>query len=331
MAIVGTTVSTKKSYGKRFASLAPDGLLWILIVAAFFALPDSLLLGSQILVMVIFVLSLDLLLGVTGIATLGHAAFFGLGAYTAGILASHGWNEPLTGLMAGGIAAGALGLLSGAVVLRASGLAQLMLTLALVFMLYEVANQASWLTGGADGLSGVEIAPLLGFFEFDLFGQTAYVYAAVVLAFSWLLFRQISRSPFGHTLIGVRENPRRMEALGVSVFRFRLAAYLISAVMAGVAGGLLAQTTQYVALNVVSFELSGAVLVMLILGGTGRGYGAVLGAAIYMIAQDLLSKLDPVFWLFWIGLILVVVVLLAPQGIIGLISGLFAPKGASDE
>jgi branched-chain amino acid transport system permease protein len=305
--------------------LRPLELLpWAGAVAAFFLAPDYLGLGGQIIVMVLFVLSLDLVLGFAGIVTLGHAAFFGCGAYTAGLVAAHGWSEPISGLVLAGAAAGLLGLATGAIVLRAQGLTLLMLTLVVAEMLQEATNKLGWLTGGADGLQGIVIAPVLGLFRFDLFGRTAYLYGLAALFLGWLLARTIIHSPFGRSLVGIRENATRMHAIGAPVFARRLRIYAISAALAGIAGGLLTQITQFVGLQVLSFELSGTGLVMLILGGVGRLYGAFLGAPLYMIAQDQLAKNDPDDWLFWVGLILVIVVMVARGGLLGAADRLIA-------
>jgi branched-chain amino acid transport system permease protein len=295
-----------------------EALPWLIAVACYFVFPDYLALGSQIFIMVLFALSLDLILGYAGIITLGHAAFFGIGAYTAGILAVHGWSEPLTALVVAGAVAGLAGLICGMIILRTHGLTLLMLTLAIVFMLEELANKASWLTGGADGLQGMKVDPIFGSFRFDMFGRTGYWYALAILFLGWAFMRVLVHSPFGRSLTGIRENVVRMHAIGTPVRRRLVTAYAISAVLAGVAGGLLAQTTQFVGLNVISFQRSGAVLIMLIFGGVGRLYGAFVGAPIFMIAEDELAKTDPVYWFFWLGLLLVLVVMFARGGVIGL-------------
>jgi branched-chain amino acid transport system permease protein len=301
---------------------AHEILPWLCAVAAYFIFPDYLALGGQILIMVLFALSLDLVLGYAGIVTLGHAAFFGAGAYVAGILAAHGWTEPLSLLLVAGAASCLLGVVTGAIVLRTSGLSLLMVTLVVAELLQEAANRLGWLTGGADGLQGITIAPVLGLFRFDLFGRTAYLYCLVILFLAWALVRLIVHSPFGRSLVGIRENVTRMHAIGSPVFRRRLRIYAISAALAGIAGALLTQTTQFVALQVLSFQLSGSVLVMLILGGVGRLYGAFIGAPLYMIAQDQLARDDPAYWLFWIGLLLVAVVMFARGGVLGIVDRL---------
>lgn len=298
----------------------PELLPWLAAGLGFFVFPDYLLLGSQILIMVLFALSLDLILGYAGIVSLGHAALFGAGAYTAGILSAHlGWNEPVSGLLAAGAAAGVVGFACGAVILYTRGLTLLMLTMAVTILLQEFANEQEHWTGGDDGLRGVVMDPLLGLFEFDLYGRTAYLYALAVLFVVFLAARAIVNSSFGQSLRGIRENERRMHAIGAPVYRQTLRIYTIAAVMAGVAGGLLAQTTEFVALDVLSFERSGDVMIMLILGGAGRLYGAFLGAPVYMILQDQLARLSPEYWLFGIGALLVATILYAPEGLLGLL------------
>ena len=296
-----------------------EALPWLAIVAAYFLFPDHRALGAQILFMTLFALSLDLILGYGGIVTLGHAAFFGVGAYAAGLLAVHGWREPITGLLVAAVAAGVVGLASGLVILRTRGITLLMLTLAVVFMLEEIANKATSITGGADGLQGVRLDPLLGTWRFDIFGRTAYVYCASVLFVLWLFARRLVHSPFGRSLTGIRENVQRMHAIGSPVHRRLVTVYTIAAAIAGVAGALQAQTTQFVGLNAISFERSGEVLIMLVFGGAGRLYGAFVGAPAYMLAQDSLAKTDPVYWFFWLGLLLVGVVLFARGGLLGLL------------
>jgi len=310
----------------RAHRLRPIELLpWLAAVAAYFAFGSYLPLGSQIMIMILFALSLDLVLGYAGIVTLGQAAFFGVGAYAAGIYAVHVSGEPLSGLVIGAAAAAVTGLVSGAIVLRTSGLTLLMLTLAITSLLEAAANDATSITGGNDGLQGVAIDPILGRFDFDLYGRTAYLYCLAVLFLSWLFLRRLVHAPFGRSLVGIRENVVRMHAIGAPVRRRLLTAYTISAAFAGIAGALLTQTTQFVGLTVLSFERSGEVVIMLVLGGTGRLYGAFIGAAVYMIAQDQLAEADPIFWDFWIGLLLVLIVLFARGGILGLADRLTLP------
>jgi len=290
---------------------------WLVAVAGALAFPGYRVLASQIFITSLFALSLDLILGYAGILSLGHAAFFGVGAYTAGLLAAHGWGEPLSGLLLGGAAAAAAGLLVGLLVVGASGLSQLMVTLGIGLLFFEAANRAAPVTGGVDGLSGVRMQKLLGVLEFDLLGNTACGYSLAVLFLAFVLLRRVVASPFGLSLRGIRERSRRMPALGTPVGRRLLGAFTVGAGLAGLAGALLAQTTQFVGLDVLSFQRSADLLIMLVLGGTGRLYGALVGAALFMLAQDRLSGLDPVYWQFWLGLLLVLVVLFARGGVLG--------------
>ena len=294
-----------------------EAVFWLMPLAVFFLMPSHLVLGSQILIAGLFALSLDLLLGYAGIVSLGHAAFFGVGAYTAGLLAVHGWGEPLTGLLAAGALAAALGYSVSLLVVRGQDLARLMVTLGIGLTLYEVANRATSVTGGVDGLDGITIWKLLGVFEFGLDGKIAYLYSLVVLLVVFVILRRLVNSPFGLAVRALREGARRMPAIGISVQRLQVSAFTLAAGVAGVAGALLAQTTQFVGLDVLGFSRSAELLIMLVLGGTGRLYGAVVGAAVFMVAQDILSGLSPVYWQFWLGLLLVIVVLFARAGIVG--------------
>jgi branched-chain amino acid transport system permease protein len=290
---------------------------WLLPVAAYFLFPRYLTLGSQIFIAGLFALSLDLILGYARIISLGHAAFFGVGAYTAGLLAKHGWGEPISGLAAAAGAAAAIGLLTSFLVVRGQDLTRLMVTLGIGLMLYEVANQASSITGGVDGLSGVEMNKLFGVFAFGLNGKTGYWYCLAVLFIVFCFARTMVRSPFGLSLRGIREGERRMPAIGVSVQCKLIAIYTIGAGIAGIAGALLAQTTQFVGIDSLGFPRSAELLIMLVLGGTGYLYGALVGAATFMLLQDYLSNLSAVYWQFWLGLLLVLLVLFARGGLIG--------------
>jgi branched-chain amino acid transport system permease protein len=312
------------SHAKRRAPSLPSDrwspleiALWLVPVVAFFAFPSYRVLGSQVLIVGLFAVSLDLILGYAGIVSLGHAAFFGIGAYTAGLLAVHGWHEPISGLVAAAIVAAIAGYLASFLVVRGGDLTRLMVTLGLALMLFEAANKAAFVTGGVDGLSGVTIAPILGVFGFDLGGRTAFVYALVVVFAVFVVLRRIIHSPFGLSLRGIREGGRRMPAIGAPVAQRLRAVFTIAASVAGIAGALIAQTTQFVGIDTLGFPRSAELLIMLVLGGAGRLYGGLVGAAIFIIAQDYLSGIDPVYWEFWIGFLLVVVVLFAHGGILG--------------
>ena len=292
-------------------------LFWLLPIAAPLLFPQFLVLGSQILITALFAMSLDLIMGYAGMVSLGHAAFFGLGAYAAGLMASHGMGDPLLGLLVAALVAASIGFLVSFLVLRGHDLARLMVTLGVGLMLFEGANKASWLTGGVDGLSGIEVSKLLGWRDFDLSGRLAYGYSLVVLLLIFLFLRRLVRSPFGLALKGIRENARRMPAIGTPVTLRLVTAFTISAAIAGVAGALLAETTQFVGLDTFSFQRSAEVLIMLVLGGTGRLYGAIVGAAIFMVAQDRLAGINPVYWQFWLGVLLVAIVLAGQGGVLG--------------
>jgi branched-chain amino acid transport system permease protein len=294
-----------------------EAAFWAATLLPFLLLPNYLALASQIAITALFALSLDLILGYAGIVSLGHAAFFGIGAYTAGLLSTHGWGDPLLGLGAAALTAGLVGYATSFVIARFRHLALIMITLGFGLLLHELANQASWLTGGSDGLQGISISPLLGFFRFDLYGTTAYAYSLAVLFLVFLFVRRLVHSPFGLALRGIRENATRMPALGAPSAAHIRKVYTISAVIAGMAGALLAQTTSTVSLGVLDFQRSADVLVILILGGAGRLYGGLVGAIIFMVARDQFSGLNPQLWYFWMGLLLVAVVLLLPGGVLG--------------
>jgi branched-chain amino acid transport system permease protein len=290
---------------------------WLAALLPFMLFPTYLTLASQIAIAALFAISLDLVLGYAGIVTLGHAMFFGLGAYAAGLISKAGWGEPLTGLVLGGAVAGLLGYAVSFVIVRVRHLALIMITLGFGLLTYELANSMTWLTGGTDGLRGVETWPLLGIFDFDLWGYTAYGYTLAGLFLGFLASRRIVNSSFGLALRGIRENVGRMPAIGSDYRAHLQTIYTISAAIAGIAGALLTQTTDTVSLDTLSFQRSADVVVMLILGGTGRLYGGILGAMIFMLARDQLSGMNPQYWYFWIGLLLMIVVLVMPRGILG--------------
>ena len=297
---------------------------WLAPVPAFFLLSDRRVLLSQIFVYGLLALSLDLVLGYAGILSLGHAAFFGTGAYTAGLLARHGWTEPLSGLVAAWAASSALGYAVSGLVVRGADLSRLMVTMGIGLLLFETANQASSITGGVEGLADMQPARLFGRFGFALDGTTACVYSFAVLALVFVLARRLTASPFGLSLRAIRENPARMPALGVNVARRLRAIFALAAGIAGVAGAVLAQTTQFVGIETLSFQRSAELLIMLVLGGTGRLYGGLLGATVFILAQDYLSGISPEYWQFWLGAVLAALVLVARGGLLGALAGVLA-------
>lgn len=314
----------------RWTELLP----WLVAIACFFLFPNRMTFGSQVLIMIMFALSLDLILGYAGIVTLGHAAFFGIGAYTVALASLKlGWSEPISGLFAAAAVAGLVGVVVGWFILRYRGLTLLMLTIAFAAMLQESGNLRSDITGGYDGLPGLLFDPVLGYFQYDLYGHTSFWYALAALAVVFYLVRRIVYSPFGQTLTGIRENVRRMHAIGSPVHGRLVTVYAVSAAIAGIAGALFTQTNAYVTLTVFDFDSSAKVMVMLILGGTGRLYGAFLGATVYMVLEDYFSKLSPTFWQFGIGILLVLAVLFARRGLLGLaedIGGIRWPRRTAE-
>lgn len=310
-----------------------DALPWACIVLWYAVAPGYLALGTQVILMIIFAVSLDLALGYGGIETLGHAALFGVGAYAAGLYALHVSPEPISGLVVAAICAAIAALVTGALILRARGLTLVMLTLAVATLIAELASTWKSVTGGDDGLHGYKISAIFGIFDFDFAGRTAYWYSAGALAVVFLLARWVVNSPFGLTVRGIRDNPVRMRVMGISV-TWRLAMlYAISGAIAGIAGGLTAQVTKLVGLEVLGLALSANVLIMLVLGGTGRLYGAFVGAAVFVILSDRAAAVNPFHWLFALGLVLILTVRFAPRGLLGAaesaISRLMRRKGSA--
>ena len=301
----------------------PEALFWLALVVVPLLAPARSGFGAQVLVMMLFALSIDLATGYAGVVTLGHAAFFGIGAYAAGLLSAKlGWHEPISGLLVATLVSAVAGALAGAVLLRYRELTLLMLTLALAALLYELANTASEITGGFDGLIGIEIDPIFGRFEWDLDGVTGYYYALGVLFVGFVLLRLATMSPFGQALFGLRENTLRMHALGAPVFSYLLSSFTLSAALAGAAGAVFTQISSFVTMQVLGFDQSAGVVTMVILGGTGRLYGALIGCIVYMLSGDQLAKLSPAYWQFGVGVLLVAVVLLLPDGLMGLVDRL---------
>jgi|SRR6266540_2467094 len=287
---------------------------WVAALASIFLLTNKHLILTEIAVLALFALSLDLILGYSGIISLGHAAYFGFGGYVAGLLARHNIiADPVLALVVSGLAAAVLGFVTSFLVLRGSDLTRLMVTLGVSLLLREVANQLDWLTGGADGLQGIVMAPVLGLFPFDIAGHVAYVYCLIVLFAMFLLARRIVNSPFGLSLRSVRGNPLRSSAIGISVNGRLVGIYTIAAGYAGIAGALLTQTSQFVSLDVLSLERSADVLLALVIGGTGYLYGGIVGAVLFKLMQDYLANLTPQYWQFWIGLVLVIIVVVGRE------------------
>ena len=285
-------------------------VFWLFAAATVFLFPDRYLILTEIAWLGLFALSLDLILGYAGIVSLGHAAFFGIGAYAAGLLAKHGIiNEPVLALMVAGAVAAVAGFLTSFLVMRGSDLTRLMVTLGIALVLRELANRFSNITGGFDGLQGITVAPVLGLFEFDIFGKVGYIYCLAVLFLLFVLARRIVYSPFGLSLRAIRNNPLRAAAVGIPVNRRLIAVYTLAAFYAGVAGALFTQSTALASLDVFAFERSADLMLVLVIGGTGYLYGGLIGAVIFKLLQQALSSWTPQYWQFWIGLVLVAIVL----------------------
>ncbi|MBP1884354.1 branched-chain amino acid ABC transporter permease [Sinorhizobium mexicanum] len=308
--------------GDRRARLNRDAIGAIAIIAVavcgYFLFPNNLALLTRVTAIALLVLSIDLVTGYCGVATLGQAALFGAGTYGAGIAAVHfGITDPIVMLLIG-VAAGAVaGLLSGFVVLRAHGLPQLVLSIALVHLAHEAANKASGWTGGSDGLSGITPDAIFGVYQFDLWGRTAYAFGIVILVVVFLVLRQLVRSPFGMLCRGIKQDPVRVRAMGASVHGTLIRMYAISGAVAGAGGALNAISTQVVGLDSLSFTLSAEALVMLVLGGTGSLYGALAGTLAFIWFEDVVSAANPFHWLTIVGALLIAVVLFAPKGLYG--------------
>jgi len=306
---LATEVARRLASASRWTPL--EIAFWLVAAAAIWLLPNKHLILAEIAILALFALSLDLILGYAGIISLGHAAFFGFGGYAAGLIAKHGLvTEPVLALLVAGLAAAVLGLATSFLVLRGSDLTRLMVTLGVALVLRELANRYSEITGGADGLQGIAMAPVLGTFRFDLYGHTAYVYSLAVLFVLFVIARRIVRSPFGLSLRAIKGNALRASAIGIPVDRRLVAIYTVAAFYAGVAGALLTQTTAFTSLDVFSFDRSADLLLVLIIGGVGYLYGGLIGAVVFKLMQDWLANITPQYWQFWLGLMLVVIVLI---------------------
>ncbi|TBY03051.1 branched-chain amino acid ABC transporter permease [Rhizobium laguerreae] len=330
MALVMNDETEALQHRRRFIGRDLIGIAVIIAIAAigYFAFPDNLALLTRMITIALLVLSLDLVTGYCGVATLGHAALFGSGAYAAGILSAHyGINDPLL-MMLAGIAGGAVaGLLCGAIILRAHGLPQLVLSIALINLFHEFANKASSWTGGSDGLSDIAPDPVFGLFEFDLYGHTAFFFGMALLLIVFVLLRFLVRSPFGMLCRAIKQDPLRIRAMGASPKAALIRMYAISGAVAGVGGALNAISTQVVGLDSLSFTQSAEALVMLVLGGTGSLFGALSGTVIFMLFEDYVSAANPFHWLTMVGALLIAVVLFAPKGLYGTAAAFVGRRG----
>jgi branched-chain amino acid transport system permease protein len=304
-----------------YASLARDArmkwwepVLWLVLFALPVALPAQAPIINETAIWALFALSLDLVLGYAGIVSLGHAAFFGIGAYTVGLLAKYGVTaDPHLGLLLAMGATAVVGFAASFSILRGTDLTRLMVTLGLALIVLELANKFSEITGGTDGIQGLTIAPVLGKFEFGLDGRVASYYSLGLLLLFFLVARTLAHSPFGATLKAIRDNRLRAMAIGVPVHARLIAIYTVAAAIAGAAGAAFTLTSGYVSMEALSFDRSADVMLMVVIGGIGWLYGGILGAVIFKVIQDVLSQITPQYWMFWIGLFLVVLVLVGRE------------------
>nr|WP_245281312.1 branched-chain amino acid ABC transporter permease [Methylobacterium sp. ZNC0032] len=303
-----------RTLGRDFLGLA---LIALAGLAGYWLFPDNLAFLTRVLSVALLVLSLDLIVGYCGVASLGQGALYGAGAYAAGIACVHGITDPVLLILIGATAGAIMGLLMGAIMLRAHGLPQLVLSIAIVQLLHEAANKASSITGGSDGLSGMSPAPLFGVFEFDLWGRSAFLFGLGLLIIVFAILRFVTRSPFGMVCRGLKEDPLRISALGIYAFPVLLKMFVISGAVAGTGGALAAIATQVVGLDSVSFEISANALVMLVLGGIGHLYGALIGTVIFMALEHIVAAVNPFHWMTLVGAVLIAIVLFAPRGLSG--------------
>lgn len=303
-----------RTLGRDLLGLAVIALAGL---AGYWLFPDNLAFLTRVISVALLVLSLDLIVGYCGIASLGQGALYGAGAYAAGVACVHGITDPVLLILIGAAAGAVMGLLMGAIMLRAHGLPQLVLSIAIVQLLHEAANKASSITGGSDGLSGMSPAPLFGLFEFDLWGRSAYLFGLGLLLIVFAVLRFVTRSPFGMVCRGLKEDPLRISALGIYAFPVLLKMFVISGTVAGMGGALAAIATQVVGLDSVSFEVSANALVMLVLGGIGHLYGALIGTVIFMALEHIVAAINPFHWMTLVGAVLIAIVLFAPRGLSG--------------
>ena len=285
-------------------------VFWLLVLCSAFVFPSRYLIMTDIVRLALFALSLDLILGYAGIVSLGHAAFFGVGAYAAGLLALHGIaTEPVLALILAGFAAMLLGFATSFLVIRGADLTRLMVTLGIALLLEALAERYSNVTGGTDGLQGIEMHPIFGLFAFDMFGKVGFFYCLGVTFVLFLLSRRVVHSPFGLSLRAIRNNPLRAAAIGIPVNRRLVAVYTLAAFYAGISGALFTQSTALASLDVFSFERSADLMLVLVIGGTGYLYGGLIGAVVFRMLQEVFSSITPQYWQFWIGLVLVALVM----------------------
>jgi len=299
--------------------------LCILLVAGWFATDYAKEIIAEVLIFGISAMSLNLLVGYTGMMSFGHAAFFGISTYTVIALGVHlgvsGWLGFVAGVAASTLLAGFIGMFC----IQASGISFLMLTMAFSQLLFAGALKWRSLTGGTDGLTGF-VAPDL--FGISLAQSAGARYAVISIGFVIVvaLFACLVRSPFGSILIGIRDNEQRMRAIGYPVRRFKLLAFMIAGGLAGVAGGLYAFLNAYVSTDILHWQQSGDAMIMVVLGGSGTVIGPVVGAGIFLLLKTVISSHNE-YWAFWVGAIFIFCVMFLREGAWGFIIGRLANLG----
>ncbi len=289
--------------------------LWLGYVGGYTAL------ASHVVVMALVAMALNFLLGFTGVMSFGHAAYFGLGAYGAGLtlryLSDSTWFAMLNGILLGGIAGTLLGLL----ICRRRGVYFAMVTIAFGQIFYYIAYRWDDFTGGYDGLRGFSRQPLhLGPLTIDIQnnGTLFYYFVLFVFAISVALMTFLLRSPFGRTLIAIRENQRRAQFLGIAVDKHIWLSFSISCFFASTAGALYALLNNFADPTALHYNLSGEIVIMVVMGGMRSFWGPLVGAAIYVVLQDYISSMT-VNWMSFVGLMFVFVVMFFPRGILGML------------
>jgi len=313
------SISENKNAPRSYGALKQEALALAVIAAmgaiGYIFFPDDLALLTRLIAITCLVLSLDLVTGYCGVATLGQAAIFGTSAYAVGNACLAGITDPLA-LLAVGIVAGILmGLVSGVLITRFSALPQLVISIAFGQLVAALANKLSQFTGGSDGLAGIFPSALFGVFEFDIFGRTSFGFSLAVLAVVMALLLRFVRSPFGLMCRGIKDDPLRARMIGVAVYPRLIAMYGVSGAVAGVGGALTAINAGVVGLDSVSFELSAEALVMLVVGGAGNLWGALFGSILFQIFEHVVGATNPFHWMTIVGAVLIGIVLFAPRGL----------------
>ena len=304
------------SRATNFRPLLLATLAAILLPFALRALGLSLNTGTMVVALAVAAMGLNLCVGYTGLVSFGHGTWFGIGAYAAGLIQLHWFHDDIwLPLLLAMVVVAISSTLVGVVILRRRGVYFSLLTLALAALTYTTAFRWSEVTGGEDGLGGLKRGQI-GPFNLDSALNYYIVVALIGLAMLYVLLR-LARSPFGHVLMAIRENPLRATFQGYPIERYKLAVFVISAVVTGFAGGLLAFQSYLVSAEAVSVPFSGELLAVVVIGGMRNMLGPALGALFFVLFRELLSIWTP-NWLLWFGLIFVAFVLYSPGGLIGI-------------